>query len=335
MYLLVSTPLQLLLLDAESGQSTTVRSGDGYYFGITSKDTTIALTHSLGYLQFFKEQSKPTKTIEHLHEPHQAEWIEDKILVANTGRNCVTVFNSQGEWVQDIFFNEVKRDIKNGEKLGNHFNSVHKVGDRVYVLAHNNNRPSELWELTWPDLKIIGSQISNAAWAHNLWSSDQGLVICDSKAGSLYEVTSGKAIWQSDQEGLITRGLAVNKEMIFIGYSQHSERKERYWNNGGVWIVDRQSLRTLDKISLPGAGQVYDIRLVGVLDECHNRQIITLEMLKRIQKINPLIELAYKARQQFPHLQRDVPFISQLLRARQIITGWKRKYQFEKGLNSA
>ena len=143
-------------------------------------------------------------------------------------------------------FNDIKQDYKDGGRPGNHFNSVHKVGDKVFFLAHNNGRPSEIRELTWPELRVIGVKQSNAFWAHNIWIGERGFVICDSKNGSLYELNSQKTIWRQPGESkLFTRGLCVSDEYIFVGYSQHSERKDRYWNNGGVWVLDRENRKIL------------------------------------------------------------------------------------------
>jgi hypothetical protein len=260
-----------------------------------------------------------------LIEPHQIEWIDDKVLAANTGRNCLSVFNENGEWIRDIYFNNIRYDKKGEDRSGNHFNSIHRFGEKVFVLAHNNNRPSQLWELDWPGLDMVGVKEGNAYWAHNIWLGERGCVICDSKNGTLYELTSQKTIWQQPGDNKwLTRGLCVSENHIIVGYSQHSERKDRYWNNGGIWVIDRKSLKTLDAISLPGTGQVYDIRLVDMLDECHNEHIITSEMVSRIRKNNPILNFAYNLRKRYPSLQKNVPIVSQLLRGRQILNGWRR-----------
>lgn len=87
MQLLVSTPLQIFLVDLNSGDYSILRGGDGYYFGITHRSGVIALTHSSGYLQLCKYGIKPTYSLNHLVQPHQIEWIGSDILVTNTGLN--------------------------------------------------------------------------------------------------------------------------------------------------------------------------------------------------------------------------------------------------------
>ena len=79
-----------------------------------------------------------------------------------------------------------------------------------------------------------------------------------------------------------------------------------------------------NKIPLPGAGQIYDIRLIDISDECHNGHIFTWDMISRIRRINPILEFAYRLRQRHPSLQKNLPVISQILRTRQILVGWKR-----------
>src|SRR4030066_424384 len=101
MMLLVTTPLQVLLVDPSNGETSILRAGDGYYFGVTHHAGTIVLSHSGGYLQYFIGNNKPLQTIDHLIQPHQIEWVGDRILVSNTGKNCLSVFDSQGMLVRD------------------------------------------------------------------------------------------------------------------------------------------------------------------------------------------------------------------------------------------
>jgi hypothetical protein len=319
MLLLISTPLHILLVDVESKQVSTLRSGDGYYYGISYQNETFVLSHTGGYLQYFGAGKKATRTENHLLQPHQVEWIDNYVLVANTGRNCVTVFDERGSLCNDIYLNDIRWDDKDRGRFGNHFNSVHRFGEKVYVVAHNYERPSEVWELSWPGLQVLGATPSEAAWAHNVWPSEIGLVVCDSKNGGLYDVLSNTTIWKSDEENAITRGLAASDDYIFVGYSMINERKNRYWKNGGVWIVDRKTLKTIDKITFLGSGDVHEIRLVGLPDACHNGQTIPLHTVEQINRRSPVINLAYYLRKQFPVLRKDLFPLSQIVRGTQLI----------------
>jgi hypothetical protein len=327
MQLLVTTPLQVLMVDPANGHTSILRAGDGYYFGLTHHAGTIVLSHSGGYLQYFNRNRRPVQSIDHLIQPHQIEWVGDTVLVTNTGRNCLSVFDAQGNLSRDVYLNEVRWDDKDRGRLGNHFNSVHKVGESIYVVAHNYARPSEVWELTWPELQVANKYTTRAAWAHNIWRCELGLLICNSKEHSLYDVITGENIWQAGEETTITRGLAATQETIFVGQSLYSERKERYWKSGAIWIIDRKTLKTIEYLPLPGSGDIYEIRLVGVPDDCHNSETILPESLAGAGQVSQLIAMAYRLRRRYLRLQQDIFPVSQLVRTVQMSARWKRSLQ--------
>lgn len=327
MLLLVTTPLQVLLVNSSNGETSVLRTGDGYYFGVTHHSGTIVLSHSGGYLQYFRSDDRSIQTIDHLIQPHQIEWVNDYVLVTNTGKNCLSVFDPLGNLVKDVYMNEIRWDDKDGDRRGNHFNSVHKIGEKIFVVAHNYARPSEIWELTWPELRVDNNYATQAAWAHNIWSGEWGLVICNSKMHSLYEVTTGENIWRDGEDTTITRGLAASEDYIFVGQSIYAERKERYWKSGGIWVLDRKTLKTLERIPLPGSGDVQEIRLVDVQDDCHNGEVIRAEHLTGLYKISSLIAAAYRLRKRYPFLQKNLFPVSQLVRTVQMTSRWKRSLQ--------
>jgi hypothetical protein len=141
----------------------------------------------------------------------------------------------------------------------------------------------------------------------------------------LYELNSGEPIWRANEEGALTRGLAASEDYIFVGYSTHNPRKERYWKTGGIWIIDRKSLKTIDKLNMPGSGDVQEIRIVGATDECHNNQVFSKENVSSFTRISPLIASAYYLRRKFPIFQRDLPPISVPVRATQVISRWRKQ----------
>jgi hypothetical protein len=327
MKLLVSTPLQIFLLDTVSKEKVIVRCGDGYYFGITHKQNVIVLSHSGGYLQYYSNSNvKPLQTKNHLIQPHQIEWIGDHVFVTNTGKNCISIYDSQGNLFRDLYLNDIHWDDKDHDRAGNHFNSVHKINQKIYIVAHNYARPSEVYELSWPDLTTLNKIVTNASWAHNLMSYEHGLIICNSKSQSLFDIHGGRDIWRADEPGAITRGLAASKDYFFVGQSNYAERKERYWKTGGVWIVDRNSLKTVDKITLPGSGDVQEIRILDELDDGHNGEIIPFVELANITRKSPSIALAYELRSRYPLLQKNIFPFSQIVRTAQMTWRWRRTF---------
>ena len=328
MHLLICTPLHIFVFDPATSQITTLRSGDGYYYGITFKDGTIVTTHSGGYLQYFNSHARSWLTTNQLVQPHQAEWVDGNILVANTGMNCLSIFNADGLFCRNVFLNSIHWDDKNKNRKGNHFNSVHRVADQIYLVAHNYERPSVVWILSWPELEIIGQNATRAGWAHNIWIGEWGTVICDSKNGGLHEVLSGKTIWKTKERTLMTRGLAVSEDYVFVGRSLCSENKDRYWKDGGIWILDRKSFQLVDTIIFPGIGDVREIRLVGVQDACHNDQIISDQDLIPLKLISPIVQQSYRLVRKYALLRRSFFPMSQIVRTAQMIRRmWNSLYR--------
>lgn len=210
---------------------------------------------------------------------HQIEWADDRLLVVETGRERLSVYAADGALIRDVALGDQHWDRGPCGKLGHHFNSVHRSGDRVWIVAHNHDRPSEVWELSWPELEIVEVHVTAAAWAHNVWDGAIGLVICDSRSGQLYEVRSGETIWTPEEGDVITRGLAVSPEHLFIGHSEPGGRGERRVNDGGLWIVDRKSLTTVERFRFPRSGCVNEIRLLDGPDECHNGEPLDDQLL--------------------------------------------------------
>ena len=287
MRLLISTPIQLFLFDLASGLLTRLRSGDGEYYGLTWNRDTMFLSHSYvnnedflthkdlvgadrGEVAGYKSHGPVYRTRRRLLLTHQIEWVDDRLLVVDTGRERLSVYGVDGALIRDVALGGLGWDRGPNGQLGHHFNSVHRKGDRVWVVAHGHDQPSEVWELSWPDLDVLRVHVTKAAWAHNVWDGELGLVICDSYSGCLQEVYSGRTIWQADRKGAITRGLAVSATHLFVGHSEPGDRGERRVNDGGLWVIDRATLTTTERFRFAGSGCINEIRILDGSDECHN-----------------------------------------------------------------
>lgn len=327
LHLLVSTPLHIFLINPFTKEVNVLRTGDGYYYGITYHSGNIVLTHTGGYLQYFHQPKRVIASSNHLVQPHQVEWVDNEVIVANTGKNCITIFDGKGAHKRDVYLNDIRWDDKDSGRMGNHFNSVHRIEEHVYIVAHNYDRQSEVWVLSWPNLEVEKVEPCNSSWAHNYWECEWGRIICNSKDASLYEIDSGHTIWESGEKDAMTRGLAATESHIFVGFSSHNTRKLRAWKTGGIWVIDRKTLKTVEKILLPGAGDVHELRIVGMPDACHNDQIINLEDVQSIKKNSNIIKLAFQLRQAHPILQQDLFPISQIVRGTQMTNRWKKNFR--------
>ncbi len=288
MRLLITTPLHLLLVDADTGTIDEVRSGDGEYFGLSWSSEAIFVSHSrvsneelLTHEAFVaaergevasygRDGELKARTPKRMLLPHQIEWVDDRLLVVDTGRERISAYAEDGHLIRDVALGDVGWDRGADDRMGHHFNGVHRSGERVWVVAHNHDRPSELWELSWPALELVEVHVTGAEWAHNLWEGSAGPVVCDSRNGKLHDVRSGETIWAAGEPGVISRGLAVSEDHLFVGRSEPSTRHGRLFNDGGLWVVDRETLQTVEELRFAGLGCVNEVRLLDGVDETHN-----------------------------------------------------------------
>jgi len=289
MSVVFSTPQTLYTYDFVAAVLTPVATSPREFYRISGGAGKLILTHScidpetlkthadfrgspLGILSISSGDSS-MRTEPCLLQPHQIECHQGVVLCANAGRNCLTVVDQQWR-CRNVFPSTARWDIGPGERKANHFNSVHVEGTHVYLLAHNYDRYSAVWVFEWPDLALVDVIPTRAEWAHNVWTTGGDLIVCNSKAGTLYCVTAREDVWAHDGRGYITRGLAANATCVVVGLSALASRGDRKDSDSGFCIVDRKTMRTLDTYIFPGVGAVHEIRLLDEPDLCHSQDVL-------------------------------------------------------------
>jgi hypothetical protein len=207
-----------------------------------------------------------------LSAPHQILCAPGAVLAVNTGRNSLTVFRDDDLYYRHWWLDGVRWDRKGrGWTCGSHLNSVALHDGQLYLLAHNWDRGSELIRLSWPELEVIGREKTTAYQAHNVWPTPDGVVVCDSSAGAVVNVTTGRPLWTVPAARAFTRGMASDGVVVFVGQSRYDPQEAaRRTADAGVWVLDAANWRELDFIPLPGVGEVYEVRIVDSPDVCHH-----------------------------------------------------------------
>lgn len=286
MKLLVASPRYLFLVDAVTGASSIVESHRHEYYGVswTPDGSRLCLSHSgidnnsLVTLEDYTDSESGwislggTDGLAFLSQPHQILCTETHIIATNTGRNCLTVMRYDDMSYRNVWLESTRWDRKGkDDKCGSHFNSVFLDGDRLYVLAHNWDRPSAVLVLSWPKLDVVERIVTTAGQAHNVWAKPTGeIIICDSLRGSLVEARSNDVLWSSGDSTLITRGLACDGSYVFVGRSIFGDRRSRTESTGGVWILDANSWQLIDSFPIPQSGNIHEVRLIDRPDTCHH-----------------------------------------------------------------
>jgi len=218
-----------------------------------------------------------------LIDPHQILYHEGRLYVCNSGRGNLEMFQcsqtpSQNEWTCHILV-ESGYDCVNGVWCGEHINSIF-IDTRVHYMRHRFGRSavSVLEESITCDDHVIEQSHNIACLAANYY-------VCNSAGNSLYNLTRGCNVWQSPIENGFTRGLAcVADEVMVIGISVYEpDRSRRNRNTGYLAVVQRSTANawtTLNLISLPESGDVYDIRAIDFPDRySHNGYVMGSDRL--------------------------------------------------------
>ena len=273
MKLLVSTPLNLLLL--EDGQPTVLQSGrqehgDGNYNGITWDDRAVYVTSSQDFryvVRVFDRQFRQAGTIPgDLHQTHQAIHVNGNLYVTNTGKNRVEVWEGH-EW-RWVAFNPSPHDI-------DHVNGIWYDGTRFWVteFRHRKTAPSVVricdGDLNLLETMTVGPPIHNvyieAGRMFNLVSRQFKGILETNLA------TSGSARHHvRGEENNLVRGLARTRDNWFVGLSRwEPERGDRHRGDAVVVVLDNR-FREVDRWTVRDAGPVCDVRVVSEPDLAHN-----------------------------------------------------------------
>lgn len=284
---LVATVKYLLLVDLVTYKVKVVESHRPEYYGISwwPNSESLVLSHSAiandslidlatyvhsekGYLSY-----NNTASPAFLSQPHQIICApNDRIIATNTGRNCITLFDTNTRFYKDIRVNDVYWDrLSKEDACGEHFNSVFLKDNHLYVLAHRFKKSSHILKYSYPDGCLIEKfETMHRFGLHNIWVDEDGkLIACNSDAGELIHIQTNETLWSSGSI-TYTRGLAATKDTILVGGSDIVSREHRNQSLSQLWVIDRKTYTTTDYLPLGNFGSVHEVRILDEVDEAHH-----------------------------------------------------------------
>jgi hypothetical protein len=191
---------------------------------------------------------------------HQIDIVDDRLLVLDSYRNEIVVLDRRGRVQRRLHPLGRLRSGRDSENYA-HLNSVQAVGDRVYVLAHNETyktgRRSEILVLDRERLTVRDRIPDVAGCGHNVVARDGLFLVCDSLGGTV--TNHGLVVFKPST---FTRGVAVNDDLVLVGGSVYSDRGTRLSSDVFVYALDRQFAH-LGTLTIKDAGQLHEIRLLG------------------------------------------------------------------------
>jgi hypothetical protein len=283
--LLITTPGAVLHLDVEMRRLHVIEEGRIEYYGASwpTDGSALVLGHSVtqnygdleavmnsevGYVSVGDRASDPW-----LSFPHQILCQgTDVVLVANTLRNALVRMR-----LDDLSMRQRRYDGAMWDTLGTnkhpgaHFNSIFRRDDTVYLLAHNNGRPSYVHELDADTLDLKRTVSSrHYTGLHNLWVTAEGRYLaCHSLSGAIIDLKTDE-VFCSTHSTTFTRGMASDGRLLFVGGSTPGSRETRRDSESGLWIIDLATRRVLDYVNLGNFGNVKEVRLINLPDLCHH-----------------------------------------------------------------
>lgn len=277
---LVACPKRLIWLDVETARWETAEDSRPEYYGISWNDE-LCLSHSnidnaeLGSEESYRNSIKGTISAgdrtskPFLSQPHQIVCWEEKVICTNTGRNAIAIVDKTMSF-ENAWVNPIKWDRLGDGKTGNHFNSVYVRAGKLYVCAHNWEKPSRIFVIN-PITKVVEEHfdMTGSVWAHNVCFLDDKLLSCATNRGELVDVKTGDVLWRS-KERILTRGLAITNDVVLVGTSVwDGSRKARHASDGGIWVLDRKTFKELSFVELKDSGCVNEIRITTERDYAH------------------------------------------------------------------
>ncbi len=293
--LLVSVHRSILLVDVKEQKVTTFYEGPNKnslsptesHYGITWNEDSIfivdtmkngaprnkitRLTPTGGFNGFFISPKHPMGEVHQIYyDPQRAS-----VLVADTANNLLRSTGSPPEDRDDWC------DIMPNPQIMftdyNHFNGVWSEDDRIYLIAHNKERPSEILEFKYLEILLKRTWRQGKGDAHNIVRYNGGLVVL-STDGTIYDSDNEPVLYTKPFEPLRwARGLVLTDDYFVVGHSLRKLVKIdriKPTNEGKLEIFDSNDLSHVGSIVLNDIGQVYDIRCVNKKDYAHNKIIL-------------------------------------------------------------
>jgi hypothetical protein len=200
--------------------------------------------------------------VDELHEPHDAIWDGDLLVVVSTLTNTILWLNGSGA--------VERRWQAPGEGDCWHLNSLTLHRGRLHVSAFGRFDEHRGWLVNASvredrgiviDVASARDILNGLTTPHNpTWLDDRWL-LCRSATGELLSLNAEGLEIDRRMLGGWTRGLAYDQSRIYVGVSAHRLYGAAEGQTASVMALDRTSLEVVDRWALP-CREVYSVALV-------------------------------------------------------------------------
>ncbi|WGV23862.1 hypothetical protein [Halotia branconii] len=291
MNVLVTTSKSVLKVDILTKKKSSFHQGKGLYYGIAYSNKKIFIAarnqgvcsdqeraKEKGEILVFNFSGDLINSIApkdfSLRDLHQIIFYKEILLATCSYENLIAIYQNN-QWYKWYPNSEINYDL-------NHFNSLHIENNKIYLLAHNLDKGSEVYTFENPFksmLKQLKYQIQNlhkksvslksievfklGVQSHNIWIKQDEIVTLSSKEGKLCSLSGFNF-----KLGKFPRGLCVLENFILIGLSELAERNSRDLTSSSILVFNKE-FELIHEIELKNEGLVLEIRSPGYFDECY------------------------------------------------------------------
>ena len=248
------------------------------FYGITARDDLWYAFHKTGrhgrVISFRLGDNKITDAQTRIwglsRGVHQIDFIERRLYVTNTYHNAILRYDNvealhNVSWrnYSAIFFPNGRLRRGRASSNYNHFNSIYKYRDTVYLVAHNETyktgRRSEIFLLD-ESFSVKGVSAVNGSNCHNFYKDKYLEMVGLSLEGSVQN--NGEEVLHVNK---FLRGMSVSDDYYIFGGSDIEPDQEKRGQAQGVVYVTDKNFNTVLTVTL-GNTQVQEIRRVDKPD---------------------------------------------------------------------
>ena len=205
--------------------------------------------------------------IKDIHDVHQIDVYQDLVLLTDTGKNRVIVY--------DILKCEVTKIINVGKERDdiNHINAVTVLNENIYIgLNNRGHKDSEIMVVPVSILDSPGSTfqadnncsiitLKNHKYTHDIEPYRDSFLVSISHDSFVISADTLKPVMHGDNW---VRGLAVSESGIWAGQSHFAKRSKRHGKkfDGLIIHVNPKDNTIMKSVKVNAAGQINDLLVI-------------------------------------------------------------------------
>ena len=257
------------------GEGKFFHEGDGPYFGLAkdNKEKLYSICRATNKILIFNKQLELVGEfkVNECEDAHGIEVFENNLFILSTGNNKIIQTDLKGSLI-DIHENCIKCSFHSP-----HINTIKKSGDRLLVVSHRDqiDKGACLYEFNPATKECLCISRSLGECSHSILPLHERLWMCDSLGGTVFSVSPkepnpepstspdlAKNVHIKTDGEFLLRGLALDGDSLYLGFSQKACEAERHQNvDGGVAVICPATGNIKKRKIIKGCGQINEILL--------------------------------------------------------------------------